>query len=1408
MNKDLDDRLLPVGEYRNAVNAQVRRSEGPNAGALENVLGNVLSADFRELTNNDNLFSIGYCTDEINNRVFLFLTDNTGFTYKRSAGSGKTSYIVVYNANDNVYSILVNGDFLNFSTQFPITGVNILENLLFWTDNRNQPRVINVDLANQSNSANPTYYTTEEQISVAKYNPYQPIELYRPAFNVASSVTSYETSMYDVVSKYYPDGGSGLLTQNYISTNGSPMRISKATYKGDLIAGATVAYIKDGVFVETSVTVSSVVGVSGGSNDAYFTVTLSGSWQIEGQNITLNTGEEVIFNYNPCFEIDYNGDKDYLKDLFVRFAYRFKFEDGSYSIMSPFTQECFIPSQDGYFMQKINSDNTTSNSSTTAPSATNSPILDITDEEDTYRSTVVEFMENKVNKIILRIPLPTTSSLLNSAFKIEEIDILYKQSNQTTIYVVESLPLSRITGGYGRATVNGATTSTDTVVVDGVSGSIKAGALVSGTGVVNNPVVVSYNGSTQVVLSTPQSLSDNTNLTFGDANIFEYEYQSTKPYKLLPASETTRTYDKVPVRALAQEIISNRVVYGNFLDKHTPPASIDYNVVVSPKSDFSLGIATTTNTNIIPGNTAAGNSIAIAAPTGSWTNGYIVTSDVVGAIPANTVIATNSGTSITLSADTNNVAIPAASNLTFTAPNSVRNTTSKVEYPNSSLKQNRNYQVGIVLSDKFGRQSTVILSDGDSSVKFSNESFLGSTVYADYIDSTINATTFPGESLKVLFNNPIAGGTTGIYNGDPTSEDYNPLGWYSYKIVVKQTEQEYYNVYLPGVMAAYPEDATKELGKTSHTVLFSDNINKVPRDLVEVGPEQKQFRSSVILHGRVQNSNSNNVFENNEQYYPGKKPPIVSMIATDSEMFNGIATPGYTGSDEFYNINSNPLIGRISTPSKQFGIPAAVTTAEVGNPSTSGPLTEVQVVTASINPLYYVGVNPMVSLSIDANQVVSGNGIVDGTKVVSTSAGSLATLTKITLDTARSVMTVGDVLTFSPTLTGPVADPWLKMPQLAVMETDPVDSDLDIFWETTTAGLVSELNQAISGGTAEGVSFGFNTDNFDEEIKPGTGGGNNPNMCSADFNILDVFGNDITYAVTNPPQFQLSEVRDYQNNIIDSTNFFDSPADPNAPFKLVRNGNKYNVEVQDTFYYSNQASSKDTYSFEFEINYPVDGVNQQTFITKQPIALINKAPVILAATCTGNTTYVPGTGAGGGLPIGTFRNIQATNGAAFGIGITANAWKDLTWKITVTKGGVDYGPDGEGDVFITQSQVNNYWQGSMRFTGGDTPNNMVDGTYACVATVEDAGSLTAQCTFDLIIDRTPCYTYRFTYTGSNSAFSLNYTDCLGETANVSLGSNVPANTFPGYLEVCGANNQTTLTNAGFVKLALGVGICG
>lgn len=1295
MNKDRDDRLLQANEYRNAMNAQVSRSEGANVGALENVLGNSLISDFRTLTGAGNIVSIGYCSDEINNRVFIFLTNNTSSNL--SYNTTQKNFIVVYNALTESSTILVKGNFLNFSTVFPITGVNILEDLLYFTDNRNQPRVINVTLAATSQS----YYTIEEQISVAKYNPYQSIELYKES----SISNEYETTMYDVVSLYYPNGGYGDLNAD-VTSGASTLLIKKEGFEGDICIGATIG-VRDkstGVISDTGRTI-----INSAPSSAYWTVTVTGGTL---PAISAST-KEIVFSFNQYYNPDYNGDKDYLRDRFVRFAYRYKFIDGEYSIMSPFTQECFIPKQDGYFMHKVNQPNAAG-----VFPVPGSPPLDIQDEEDTYRSTVVEFMENKVNKIILRIPMPYTSALMESTLKVTDIDILFKESDSNIINVIESVSIARV----------------------------------------------------------------QAQVTSG--NVYEYEYQSTKPYKVLPSSETTRTYDKVPVRALSQEVISNRIVYGNFEDKHTPPSNIDYNVAVSPKSTFNLGGGTAT----VSTQAASGSvDININTVVGVIQNGFIITSNVSGAIPSGSIVGNFTSTAVKLTLATTAI-LPVGSVLTFTSPNSVTYTTSKVEYPNSSLKQNRNYQVGVVLSDKFGRSSTVILSESDSSTQFNNEQYVGSTVFSDYINNNTTADTFPGNSLKVLFNNPIPGGSTGIYNGDMASASYNPLGWYSYKIVVKQTEQEYYNVYLPGIMAAYPTDATKELGKTSHAVLISDNINKVPRDLTEVGPEQKQFRSNINLHGRVENlpSTVNNL--NNIQYYPGSISPIVSVIGTDRDLFDGIPTDNYVGSAEFYNVVSNPLIARINTPSKKIGVTAVITTATVDASQTgASALDQLNLTISTINPIYTAVGQLVPGGSIVPGQSVSGPGVPVGTIVNSATTNNATTPNtfKITLNKNLEGTSSGDVLTFAPTQPGSVDDPFISMPQLAVMETDGVNSNLDIFWETTSEGLITELNQAILGGTADAVSIsGFNTSVFTEALAVN-------NNIAADFTLKDQFGNDISYVATTPAQLQLHSVTDYNGDDVSST------------FSLVRNGNNYNVELEDYLYFSNQNATKQTYSFTFEVNYSSNPGTEpviQSFITQQPVSLINVVPTFAQPA---NVTYIPGTDGGGN---GTITNVQAQNGA--NTDISANiAWKDISWSLTVIKDGVNYGPLGTGNVLISQSRVNAFWNGHVFFNGGNPPNSMVDGTYLCTATITDAGGLSQSRTFNLVINRTPCYSYKFTYGGTGNLISGEFTTCQGVDEGLVSFVDPPVNTFPGYTVVCARDTSYTQANlpisaTTFVKLPL------
>ena len=74
MNKDLDDRILPNGEYRDARNISVGRSEDNDVGALENIIGNNL------VTGTDignGLTIIGVKPNNSTDQVFVFLTDYT-----------------------------------------------------------------------------------------------------------------------------------------------------------------------------------------------------------------------------------------------------------------------------------------------------------------------------------------------------------------------------------------------------------------------------------------------------------------------------------------------------------------------------------------------------------------------------------------------------------------------------------------------------------------------------------------------------------------------------------------------------------------------------------------------------------------------------------------------------------------------------------------------------------------------------------------------------------------------------------------------------------------------------------------------------------------------------------------------------------------------------------------------------------------------------------------------------------------------------------------------------------------------------------------------------------------------------------------------------------------------------------
>lgn len=938
MNKDLDSRLLPNGEYRDAVNVQVIKSEGDDVGALENVLGNKSVGDFVRYIEssidgvelNGDLISVGYFVDQTNSDVYLFFTDYPNYQVDTKYKPEANNFIIRWSSESPI-KVLVYGAFLNFHPSFPIIGVNLLEQLLFFTDNRNQPRKINVTTA--TTVAN--YYTTEDQISVAKYNPYRAIEIYK-TLDVTSPPPSLPTL---TVAEDVVDSLSFKTTSVPPATITPGLTISSSSYIENELDQVVVSNVDN---AESIITLNQRVSLDAGSVIQFNYLQTS---MVDAVSANLPDGNTS----NPFYEPNYTGDPKYLEDKFVKFSYRFRFDDGEYSILAPFTQACFIPKQDGYFLDG--------------------------DEEQTFSSTIVDFAKNKVNKIDLQIPLPDMASKMYDSYKISEIDIIYKESDALAVQVIETIPLVRI-----------------------------------------------------------QRESENS-------KYFNFTYLSTKPYKTLPESELVRVYDKTPVKAFSQEVSSNRIIYGNFQDKHTPPAGIDYQVSVSRKLDID----------------GLGSSL---------------------------------GT---------------------------------LEYPSSTVKENRNYQVGVVLSDKFGRQSTVILSSNESQA--SAQGFKADTVYLPYGGRDVSDNEYPwnflGNSLKVQFNKAIKGesletkpGEPGIYNDDVTSEDYNPLGWYSYKIVVKQVEQDYYNVYSAGAMKALPESQTTSLN-TSFITLINDNINKVPRDLTEVGPQDKAFRSSVKLFGRVMNT------------------------------------------DQTYSIVGN----------EQFS------SANLGSPGRS------EFTTNTIEDLF--------DLFDVADQVQGGKSITDPTNPF------------YPFFKAESNPFIAEFITsqdsgfqFGTTNNPDQQNNYLKIENLAILETSPTVSRIDIFWETTSSGLISDLNTAIE----EGVGGATQIDGFDFYL---------PESLELEESVIDNANGYFTFRNENGEDIGANDidmlVLDLANN--DVTN----------KFLLEQKGLQVYLKTNDYFYF--EGPDKDDlnhFKFEFTVTTPGPVINklEAKGTSSNPIKVTNVNPII------------------------------------------------------------------------------------------------------------------------------------------------------------------------------------------------------
>ena len=1197
MNQDLDDRLIPNGEYRYANNISVGKSESDDIGALQNILGN----EKLPLTNYNNveLECIGIFMDNQNNRIFQFLTDYTDpIPSQITVPTTGTMMIAMYNFGDPItYTVLVEGLFLNFAKnkEFRITGVNLVEGLLFWTDNRNQPRKINVSNA----LGNINYYTTEEQISVAKYAPIDPITLYKKVVTEA-------------------DGSSVTNTVVVVDAAG-------------IVPGMTL--------ITSSITGTSfctVVDVTGTTVTFY-----------ESLPSTITDGTELIFLISTMSDKSsipsWPGDPAFLEDKYVRFSYRFKYDDNEYSLMAPFTQIAYVPKQKGYFIAG--------------------------NETDAYRSTVLNWFENNINNIELIIPFPDKIETLTSTYKIVEIDILYKESDSAAIKVFETVPISNI----------------------------------------------------------------NTT-TNKDNNYYIQQYQSQKPYKTLSEDQTVRVYDKVPVRAKAQESAGNRIIYGNYYDKYTSVSSINYNISVQPKS--------TKGTNFIeyPNHTLKKNR--------NYQVGFIIADKFGRQSPV--ILATGDLPGLDLGLD----GFAKGSTLYSSYENSVLFTNVRdwfgdalILYLNSPISQSRDLSAG-----QPGLYAIISGFNGQTGSGFEIDSgyIVSEAEYYYTVPPGATQTNVPiiGNYLRGKYTDYVKvidtdghitcdGAINEIYNYNSVNNpdikyayDINVIGWYSYKIVVKQQEQDYYNVYLPGMLNGYPKEQTygsqvvysgvgvtatstlqnginttqfpvSETGNTSHIVLINDNINKVPRDLSEVGPDQKQYRSSVQLYGRVENTTAAVTIIGDDPDYSAKVTTINYTIVPPpgpGEKNNdwALVKPG----DGIQCVEANipipnttlPATGAATKPNpyRWLGDTVVVSnevTGTVGVITISSPNWVLKAGSgATVNYVTFTitrAENTQYFPTRKADTVIS-IASADEFNFLDNSEDNLSGTAGLNFYQLQNKPLIGRVSTVNEI--GVVANGMI--PFLSVYETRAQESLLELFWETTTTGLISDLNADVLTGFSGPSSFGnVNYTHFEDQDPEGIGtteGDANSKYITDKFVVLNSDG-----AILLNTTVTLVSAVDLTPAGVDRTNSFgieETTAGAANAYRLF-------IKAPPTgapFVFNNNAATKESYVFTFTVT-DLDDLStvSQLVITGR---LSNNAPIITdPITTTYNITQ----------SATTIVTLDATNGS-FSLADTG-----LKWSIV------------SGDTIIPSFSITPY-TGILSLINDEIPL----GIYDLVIKVQDAVNTT------------------------------------------------------------------------------------
>jgi len=586
MNKDLDERLVKNGEYRDAMNIQIRTTDGDASGTVQNVQGNTpfaYSSPSTYLTNKAKV--IGSVADEKNNKAYFLVSspdfditvteidaltywmdsiievDSKGFnnvvlndlyafsstralagisatadTNSINMSSGYDAFfkvgmkIQLYASNGTALltagtkiltssgtTLTVNKQIptainsgtcefviaskprvLNFSQSHQITGINVIDEYLFFTDGRSEPKKINIKRCKEG--------TTQLSSALGSVNYNQTkLHLNHQATEASLPITSFETDhIGDILEEHVtvirkaPRTAPTLnmsnttregVTQLTIDTTSSNFTMSN----GDQEFSESIVSTAFTVLETTStygIKEGDVINFESLDDESYSPTTIR-------VRCTEMTSSSFVFTITaistgiPATFTQWRGTleqpKPFFELKFPRFGYRYKYNDGEYSSFSPFSEIAFLPGEFDF------------------------------DAKNAYNLG----MENNLRELTITNFLPEKSVRPDD---IESVDILYKSTDSPTVYVIKTIDRDLDPEWKG---INGE-----------VAGEVKI--------------------------------------------------TSDMVYKVVPDDQILRSFDNVPRFAKAQEVIANRLIYANYTQ--------GYDLGLQPAISLSLNSTDLSNT--------------------------------------------------------------------------------------------------------------------------------------------------------------------------------------------------------------------------------------------------------------------------------------------------------------------------------------------------------------------------------------------------------------------------------------------------------------------------------------------------------------------------------------------------------------------------------------------------------------------------------------------------------------------------------------------------------------------------------------------------------------------------------------------------------------------------------------------